>query len=64
MSNKPSNTPVVAIIVVILLAVLAIPCLLGALFLGASFFSGDEPTSPSQPMIIEGEPDAPAPPEE
>ncbi len=63
MSNKPSNTPVVAIIVVILLAVLAIPCLLGALFLGGCFFYGSEP-APDQPMIIEGEPDAPVPPEE
>ena len=52
--NKPSNTPVAAIILVIVLGVVVVGCLVGGLFVGAGwFFYRAVPAPQDVPVIIE-----------
>lgn len=59
--NQKSNTPVGVIVVVIVLVVLAVPCVLGAFAVGGWFFYQELEPAPAPPAMIEEEPKAPVP---
>ena len=56
--NKPSNTPVATIIVIILLGVIVLGCLVGGVLMGAGWFlfeSAPEPLPSGEPLPTPGQ---------